>query len=222
MNRFKLMMTVTLLGMFLVMGQAFAAGEGATDTKSSTGAQTSQPPMGSTETPSTDSMSAVESSSEFQRVSELMDANVKGTGGEDLGSIKDVIISSDGQARYIVLSKGGVLGVGGDLIPVPFDVAQPTKGAEGDYTLNIDQQTIDQAPTVAENELENSTQWEQEVRGYFGESQSGMGQSGMSGMPPSDTQTPSDTQAIPESSTESGTGTQSGTAPQPPASGSVQ
>ncbi len=210
MNRFKLMITVTLLGMFLVMGQAFAAGEGATDTQSSPGAQSSSP-MGSTESSSSDAMgtSAQASSSDFQRVSELMDTNVKGTNGEDLGSVKDVIISSDGQARYIVLSKGGVLGVGGDLIPIPYDVAQPSKGAEGDFTLNIDQQTLDQAPTVAENELQDSTQWEQEVRGYFGDSQSGMSDTKSQSDIQTGTQSPSDTGTT-DRSTESGMGTQSG------------
>jgi hypothetical protein len=179
MNRFMLFVTVTLLGVFLIMGQAFAAGEGATDTQtqSQTGTQSATPPMGSTESP----MGTQASAQEFHRLSEFMDASVKGSTGEDLGSIDDIIISSDGKAEYVVLSKGGVMGVGGDLIPVPFDVAQPTKGPEGDITMNIDQQTLDQAPTVAENELQDTSMWEQEVRGYFGDSQ--MGQTGMQPSP---------------------------------------
>ncbi len=160
MKQVKLLISVTLLSLFLIVGSAFAGSEGAVDaTKKSTEKGTMKRPTSAVDTQTQD----------FQRVSELMDSSVKGTNGEDLGSVEDVILSSDGQARYIVLSKGGVGGVGGELIPVPFDVAQPTRGAAGDITLNIDQQRIDQAPTIAENELENAAAWEKEVRGYFKE-----------------------------------------------------
>jgi sporulation protein YlmC with PRC-barrel domain len=173
MNRFMLFVTVTLLGVFLVMGQAVA--QSATDPGAEGTMRSPESPEGTMRSP--ESPMGVQAQ-EFHRLSEFMDANVKGTTGEDLGSIDDIIISQDGQAEYIVLSRGGVLGIGGDLVPVPFDVAQPTKGPEGDITLNIDQQTLDQAPTVAENQLEDTAMWEQEVRGYFGDSQMGM-QNGM-------------------------------------------
>jgi sporulation protein YlmC with PRC-barrel domain len=163
MNRFMLFVTVALLGVFLVMGQAVA--QSATDPGAEGTMRSPESPMGA-------------QAQEFHRLSEFMDANVRGTTGEDLGSIDDIIISQDGQAEYIVLSRGGVLGIGGDLVPVPFDVAQPTMGPEGDITLNIDEQTLDQAPTVAENQLEDTAMWEQEVRGYFGDSQRGI-QNGM-------------------------------------------
>ncbi len=158
--------TVTFLSFFLMAGQAFAAEEGAVDpAQKSTEKGTMTRPMDNTES----HMGTQSAVHDFHRASDFMDASVKGSDGEDLGSVKDIIISSDGQARYIVLSKGGFLGIGGDLIPVPFDVAQPSKGTDGDLTLNIDEQSLDQAPTVAENDLQDSTRWEQDVRGYFGD-----------------------------------------------------
>lgn len=194
MNRIKLIVITTFLGIFLTAGQALAASEGEVDaTKKSTEKGTMQRPTDSTQSTTPDDRAAATDSTQkstekgtmqrhmesagtamgtqadTHRVSDLMDAKVKGSNGEDLGSVKDIIISSDGKTRYIVLSRGGVLGVGGDLIPVPFSVAKPIKGTEGDFTLNLDQQRIDQAPTVAENELDDASAWEQEVRGYYGD-----------------------------------------------------
>lgn len=53
--------------------------------------------------------------------SNLMDATVKTTDGEDVGSINDLIIDEDGQIVAVVVGVGGILGMGEKDVAIGWD-----------------------------------------------------------------------------------------------------
>lgn len=55
------------------------------------------------------------------RASDLEGMPINGTQGREIGEISEVIISPDGKVSHVVMSKGGVLGVGGDKYLVPWN-----------------------------------------------------------------------------------------------------
>ena len=55
------------------------------------------------------------------RASNLLGAMVKRLTGDSIGEVEDLIVSADADVRLAVISVGGVLGLGGKTIAVPFD-----------------------------------------------------------------------------------------------------
>ncbi len=65
--------------------------------------------------------------------------------GEDLGTIKDLMINLDsGRVAYAVLSFGGVLGFGNKLFAVPFKALQLVP-EEQCLKLDVDEQRLERA-----------------------------------------------------------------------------
>jgi hypothetical protein len=66
--------------------------------------------------------------------------------GEKLGSIHNLMVDKrSGQVEYAVLQFGGVLGVGSDYYPLPWDaLAYDTD--RGGYVVDIDKDQLKQAP----------------------------------------------------------------------------
>jgi sporulation protein YlmC with PRC-barrel domain len=54
------------------------------------------------------------------RASHLLGAQVKRVTGDPVGEVKDLIVSADADIRLAVISVGGVLGVGGKTVALPF------------------------------------------------------------------------------------------------------
>jgi hypothetical protein len=54
-----------------------------------------------------------------QRLSEIMVSDVVNHQGEELGTIDDLVANEQGQLEYLILARGGVLGVGANLIAIP-------------------------------------------------------------------------------------------------------
>ena len=106
----RIMFVFAALALF-VAGQAFAAGQ------MGSGQSSNPNPMGKS------SMSGSPGMSQNQfgtnRVSQLMDRDVKGSNGEKIGEVSDVILDRNGNVSYIIVSHGGVLGMGDRLTPIP-------------------------------------------------------------------------------------------------------
>lgn len=51
----------------------------------------------------------------------LMDATVKTTDGEDVGSVSDLVVDEDGQIVAIVVGVGGILGMGEKAVAIGWD-----------------------------------------------------------------------------------------------------
>jgi sporulation protein YlmC with PRC-barrel domain len=75
---------------------------------------------------------------------------VRNNEGEDLGSVKELLIDpQSGKVEYGVISYGGLMGMGTKEIAVPYEAFTPIK--ENDYfILNVDRETFENASSQIE------------------------------------------------------------------------
>jgi sporulation protein YlmC with PRC-barrel domain len=100
-------MTAGLLGSALMASAAFAQ---------------SAAPTTTTTTPAAAPVTASESSFNGNwRTSKVVGLNVYNDGNESLGSINDLLTDKSGNIKAVVIGVGGFLGVGEQLVAVPFD-----------------------------------------------------------------------------------------------------
>lgn len=89
--------------------------------------------------------------------------------GEDLGNIQEVMIDvSTGQIAYVVLSFGGILGLGDKLFAIPWEAF--TLDAENErFVLNVDRETLKEAPGFDKNDWPQTTDrtWIQSIYDYY-------------------------------------------------------
>jgi sporulation protein YlmC with PRC-barrel domain len=104
----------------------------------------------------------------MHRAENLMGKNVKDQQGNDLGSINDLIVSENGQVEFIVMSRGGVIGVGADQVAVPWEAANLQRGADDELMASITEEQLEGAPTFDNYAQFQDQQFEQEVHSYFG------------------------------------------------------
>jgi hypothetical protein len=89
--------------------------------------------------------------------------------GEDLGKVEDLVANEDGRLVYLVLYRNGVIGIDAEFVAIPLDVVSPRITAEGQLSIDVDQATLDEAPTFAAGDYPNfeDWRWQEESRGYF-------------------------------------------------------
>jgi sporulation protein YlmC with PRC-barrel domain len=81
------------------------------------------------------------------RASQLIGANVQSATGDNIGDINDLVLDpQSGQVQFAVLGIGGFLGIGERLTPVPWQ-AIDVRG-ERNFTLNVDRQKLEAAPSI--------------------------------------------------------------------------
>ena len=102
------------------------------------------------QTPGRDSNQALESSDKHHvkhiRGSNLIGSKVKSKDGGNLGEVDDIMFDPQtGQIQFVVLGKGGFLGIGEKLVPVPWRAINVE--SEREFTVNVDQQKLRTAPT---------------------------------------------------------------------------
>jgi hypothetical protein len=107
----------------------------------------------------------------MHRAGELMGQTVVSQQGNEIGTIDELVISENGQVEYIVLSRGGTLGIGGVLVPVPWEAANLQWDQENDQLrADITEQQLEGAPTFDGDNWAQITapDYEQQVHSYFG------------------------------------------------------
>jgi sporulation protein YlmC with PRC-barrel domain len=165
MKRVSILATLVVLAMFMLFtANSFAAGEkmdeksSAPASQSATGRETGQQ-MATTESRADKSL----------MISEILGKDLLGERGEKLGEVKDLLISSEGEITFALVSRGGVLGVGEQYAPVPWS-AVSRSGEKGQFATNISKERFDKAPTLSKDEISNLAQSEIEhkVHGYYG------------------------------------------------------
>lgn len=89
--------------------------------------------------------------------------------GEKLGSIYNFMVDKrSGQVEYAVLQFGGILGMGSDYYPVPWDALEYDED-QGGYVVDIDKEDLEDAPHYAANEQPRfDTSYGQEIYGAYG------------------------------------------------------
>lgn len=109
------------------------------------------------------------------RASELIGRDVVNQNEEELGSVEDVVIGRDGRVSYLVVAHGGVMGVGDNLIPVPFSAIEQQTSEKDNIVLNMSKEELEKAPNFAANEWPDFSDptYENDVHGYFGASPAG-------------------------------------------------
>jgi sporulation protein YlmC with PRC-barrel domain len=116
-----------------------------------------------------------------ERISQLIDKNVKTSQGQDLGDVKDVIVDRQGRSIYLVLS-GDKLGKEKQYIPIPWKAASPQL-QDKTVIINMTQQQLKGAPGFSEDNWAQFSQIEPQVNSYYGEAgAAGKMKEGASGM----------------------------------------
>lgn len=80
-------------------------------------------------------------------------SKVSSPGGFAVGTVSDLIVRGDGVVIAVIINIGGVLGVGGKEIAVPFGTLAPKPEKDGKpaFVLNATKARIDAAPTFKRN-----------------------------------------------------------------------
>jgi len=103
------------------------------------------------------------------RSKDVVGVSVKNAQGENLGKIEDVVLDKKtGQACYIVLSFGGLLGIGDKLFALPWETSTYDTNEEC-FILNIDKDKLKNAPGFSKNNWPNmaDSDWNQSISKYY-------------------------------------------------------
>jgi hypothetical protein len=103
------------------------------------------------------------------RIDNVIGADVRNYQDEDLGDIDDVIFDADGRIAYVLVSYGGFLGIGQDLIAVPWQALHANLAMDT-FVLDVPQDAMEQAPTMDRDtftDLATYDQRRQEVDSYW-------------------------------------------------------
>ena len=103
------------------------------------------------------------------RAKTVIGMNVKNSQREDLGKIHDLVLNFDnGNIAYVVISSGGLLGVGDTLHAVPWKALSLNSQADG-FVLNIDKTAWKSAPSFKDNDWPEvaDRDWNNQLEGYY-------------------------------------------------------
>jgi len=113
-------------------------------------------------------IAAADSGSMMQpkRASKLIGSEVRGTDGDRIGTLQDVILDQNGQVTHGIVAHGGTLGLGQSLTPVPW--GHLSASMQGDAIV-LDEKRLENAPKFAGGEWPNlaSPTWSQEADQYW-------------------------------------------------------
>ncbi len=78
----------------------------------------------------------------------LIGTDVRTRTDQNLGSVNDVVVDPEsGEISYLIIARGGFLGIGEELVAVPWDAFAATPGLQT-LVLDVDPAQLDNAPTV--------------------------------------------------------------------------
>lgn len=107
------------------------------------------------------------------RIDNLTGTDVRNIDDETLGSVHDVVLDpATGSVSYVLVARGGFLGLGEEYVAVPWERLHATPGLET-IVLTLSQEELEQAPTVDPAEFRNPERREN-ARGPIDEFWSGM------------------------------------------------
>lgn len=97
----------------------------------------------------------------------IVGASVKNQQGEELGTIYDMVVDSQGHVPFAVLSHGGFWGIDEKLVAVPFSSFNFDQMGK-DFVLNSTKEKLDSAPSFKVSDISNKN-WLEDVYRYFGQ-----------------------------------------------------
>ena len=105
------------------------------------------------------------------RTSEMIGREVVNERRETIGTVEDMIIGLEGRLQYLIVARGGVLGIGERLVAVPFDAVEQTGGDEADLMLPRGRELLADAPSFDPVEVWpdfSDPEYRNELQRYFG------------------------------------------------------
>jgi sporulation protein YlmC with PRC-barrel domain len=104
--------------------------------------------------------------------STMIGDDVRSPAGEDLGHVEEIMIDTNGgRIAYVVLSFGGLLGLGDKLFAVPWS-ALTLDTEEHAFILDVDKETLEDAPGFDKDDwpktLDGNNDWLVGVYDYYG------------------------------------------------------
>ena len=104
--------------------------------------------------------------------STIIDDKVVSPTGEDLGSLKELMLDMDaGRINYAVLSFGGFLGLGDKLFAIPWE-ALTLNSKNHTFVLDVDKEQLENAPGFDKDNWPNEAQyqsgWLLDLYSYYG------------------------------------------------------
>ena len=103
------------------------------------------------------------------RASDLVGSDFRNLQDQALGEIEDVVLDgSNARISYLLVSTGGFLGFGGDLVAVPVDLVRATPNLDT-LVLDVAQSDLERAPELDGSSLHqiNKTEWQIENSQFF-------------------------------------------------------
>ena len=87
---------------------------------------------------------------------------------ERLGSIRNFMVNkTSGRVEYAVLEFGGILGIGNEYYPLPWDLLSYDE-RQGGYVVDIDKDKLEGAPRYRDRDPLWDEIYGQQVYGYYG------------------------------------------------------
>lgn len=102
--------------------------------------------------------------------SSLIGDGVVNPQGEDLGKVDEIMIDiNSGRVAYVVLSVGGVLGMGDKLFAIPWDAVTIDTDRQV-FVLNVAKQTLEKAPGFDKSNWPQTSdaEWLTGIYEYYG------------------------------------------------------
>jgi sporulation protein YlmC with PRC-barrel domain len=88
--------------------------------------------------------------------------------GDRLGSIRNFMVNkTSGRVEYAVLEFGGILGIGSEFYPLPWDLLSYDERLGG-YAVAIDKEKLEGAPRYRDRDPMWDELYGQQVYGYYG------------------------------------------------------
>jgi len=112
----------------------------------------------------------MELSKDLVKTSNVIGVEVKNKQGEDLGKIEEIILDKlSGETRYVVLSFGGILGLGDKLFALPWKSLSYSREKEA-FEVNIPKERLKDAPGFNKDNWPDMAepQWQQTISDYYG------------------------------------------------------
>ncbi|WP_434621849.1 PRC-barrel domain-containing protein [Azospirillum sp. B2RO_4] len=101
---------------------------------------------------------------------DIVGADLRNLRDDDLGDIDNVVIGADGRVQYVLVGRGGFLGIGEELVPVPWKDLRVTPAPNQDtFVLNVPDSVLEKAPSIG-NDIgreASAATWNKQVDAYW-------------------------------------------------------
>ncbi|MEQ9617156.1 MAG: PRC-barrel domain-containing protein [Phycisphaerales bacterium] len=106
----------------------------------------------------------------FDRADALYGAGIRNPNGETVGAVEDFIIDrGSGHIRYVVVQQGGLLGLGGKEVAIPYEYFR-FDPYEDHYVVNLTAEMIERAREFTPDdwvELDGSATWTEQLKSMY-------------------------------------------------------